>query len=60
MTLAQEIRAFRDKKGWTQANLAREMGVDANTVARWERGEIKPSGSAVRLFLVLKGGKEEK
>jgi predicted ATPase/DNA-binding CsgD family transcriptional regulator/DNA-binding XRE family transcriptional regulator len=33
------LRARRGKLGLTQAGLAAELGVVANTVARWERGE---------------------
>ena len=34
-----ELRALREKVGMTQEQLAKELGVAANTVARWERGE---------------------
>ena len=36
------IRAYRDRAGLTQAQLAAALGVDAGTVARWERGELNP------------------
>jgi transcriptional regulator with XRE-family HTH domain len=34
------LREFRLAQKMTQAALARELGVIANTVARWERGEV--------------------
>jgi transcriptional regulator with XRE-family HTH domain len=39
-------RVLRDKRKLlrlTQAEIARQLGVAANTVARWERGEMRPS-----------------
>ena len=45
-----EIRAFREKLGWTQMVLAEAIGVTSNTVARWERGEMTISEPAARLL----------
>jgi putative transcriptional regulator len=45
-----EIRAFREKLGWTQVALAKAIGVTSNTVARWERGEMAISEPAARLL----------
>ena len=42
------IRGERDKRGWTQATLADHTGVDANTVARWDRGELPLSRASQR------------
>lgn len=36
----KELRAIRDKHGWTQVQLAEKLGVTPNTVARWERDEV--------------------
>jgi len=36
-----ELRARRRALGFTQAELADCLGVSANTVARWERGELR-------------------
>lgn len=36
-----ELRLRREALGLTQAQMAEELGVSANTVARWERGEMK-------------------
>lgn len=35
-----KLVALRRLKGWTQARVARMLGVTSNTVARWERGEV--------------------
>jgi DNA-binding transcriptional regulator YiaG len=45
-----EIRALREKLGWTQMALAEAVGVTSNTVARWERGEMVISEPASRLL----------
>jgi transcriptional regulator with XRE-family HTH domain len=44
------IRALREKMGWTQMALAEAIGVTSNTVARWERGEMMISEPAARLL----------
>lgn len=36
------IRELREAHGWTQGELAERVGTHANTVARWERGEVQP------------------
>ena len=40
------LRVEREARGWTQAEMAQHIGVSANTVARWERGEVTPSALA--------------
>ena len=35
--LAQTVKWLRRKKGWTQEDIAREVGVSLSTVQRWER-----------------------
>ena len=39
---AASIRKLRTSLGWTQAQLASALGVDAVTVSRWERGIASP------------------
>ncbi|MGH2461585.1 MAG: helix-turn-helix domain-containing protein [Chloroflexota bacterium] len=37
------IQRYRIAKGWTQSELARQVGVSVNTVQAWERGAgIRP------------------
>ena len=37
-SLSQQISAARVAKGWSQRDLAKEMGVSQQTVAHWESG----------------------
>lgn len=38
------IERYRRVKGWTQSDLAREVGVHLNAVQNWERGALpRPS-----------------
>ncbi len=37
-----QIRAARERRGWTQQRLAKELGVGFRTVGNWERGETVP------------------
>ena len=49
------IRQLRDQAGWTQVELAERLGVTANTVARWERGEVSPDNRSRRLLELVLG-----
>ena len=40
----RKITALRRKLGLTKAALAKELGINANTLWRWERGDRKPHG----------------
>lgn len=42
MSETNPFKTYRDDKGLTQAELGELLGVDSNTVARWERGEHLP------------------
>ena len=53
----QTFRELRLKLAYSQAELAREIGVSANTVARWERGELpvnRPAARVLELLLLLR------
>lgn len=41
----------RARKGHTQEQAAREIGVSVMTVSRWERGKNMPTGLAKAAFL---------
>ncbi|HEY55864.1 MAG TPA: helix-turn-helix domain-containing protein [Dehalococcoidia bacterium] len=43
-----KIRALRQKWGWAQEDLAREIGVSLSTVQRWEKKDCKPTRLARR------------
>lgn len=38
MSTAEDIKAFREARGWSQSDLASRLGVDQATVSRIERG----------------------
>lgn len=48
-----EIKELRKALGYTQAKLAEEVGVTANTVARYEREELNPSPPVLKLLKLL-------
>gem|GEM_PF-556156 len=46
----EELKEFRTRLALTQAALAKEVGVTANTLARWERGESPVPEAADKLI----------
>jgi putative transcriptional regulator len=48
-----QIKDLRKALGYTQAKLAEEVGVTGNTVARYERDELKPSPPVLKLLKLL-------
>ena len=52
MTGAQ-IKELRKSLGYTQARLAEEVGVTPNTIARYERDELRPSPPVLKLLKLL-------
>ena len=44
--LSQKVKRLRRKKGWTQEDLAQEIGVSLSTVQRWE----KRGGNPIRII----------
>ena len=40
---AEKIKSLREAKGWTQADLARKLGITRNGVNSWEQGLSMPS-----------------
>ncbi|HVG31324.1 MAG TPA: helix-turn-helix domain-containing protein [Pyrinomonadaceae bacterium] len=48
-----QIKDLRKALGYTQAKLAEEVGVTANTVARYERDELKPSPPVLKLLKLV-------
>ena len=58
----KELKTIRGRLDLTQVKLAAELGVTANTVARWERDEVAIREPMARLIQLLaeqkkKGGK---
>jgi putative transcriptional regulator len=50
---SSEIRELREHTGVSQAVLARILNVTVSTVGQWERGEKKPTGSALKLLALM-------
>jgi DNA-binding transcriptional regulator YiaG len=58
---ARAFKAMRLKKGYSQAQLARELDVDVITVSRWERRAVKiPRMAELALSSLKAGRKSEK
>ena len=49
----EEIKNLRKALGYTQAKLAEEVGITANTIARYEREELKTSPPVLKLLKIL-------
>jgi putative transcriptional regulator len=48
-----QIKELRKSLGYTQARLAEEVGLTPNTIARYERDELKPSPPVLKLLRLL-------
>jgi transcriptional regulator with XRE-family HTH domain len=46
--LRDKLRLLRERKAWSQEDLAREIGVSLSTVQRWETKGSRPSRLARR------------
>ena len=52
-----KVKPIRTRYGMSQSVLAHTMGMSKESVSKWERNEIKPSGPALRILntLAIKG-----
>ncbi len=41
--LKEKVKELRKRKGWTQEDLAREIGVTLSIVQRWEKQSTNPT-----------------
>lgn len=51
--LADVVKSNRRSRGWTQEQLARNLGVTLHTVQRWESGRTQPSPLAMEKLRAL-------
>lgn len=50
---ADDIRHLREELKFSQPVLARYLHTTASTVRKWERGETRPAGPALKLLNIL-------
>jgi len=55
----EEIRALRERLGWSQEQMAQRLGVSFTTVNRWERGRFRASPLAERELRRLRDAQEK-
>ena len=53
--IRDKIRAYRHKKGLTQAAFGRLLGVSAQAISKWERGECYPDITLLPALAALLG-----
>lgn len=53
MTLAEQVKAARKDRNWTQSDLAIRCGVTLRTIQRIEKGEVTPSAYTVGKLVEL-------
>ena len=58
MITGRQLRRARERRGWTQEELAAQLGVTFRSVGNWERGEV-PANRQERIRQVLGGDLEE-
>lgn len=52
MTTDPDIKSIRERRGWTQAQMAEYLGLDRSSVSRMEAGR-QVKGPVLRLLRVL-------
>ncbi|MGJ7548587.1 helix-turn-helix domain-containing protein [Pseudomonas alloputida] len=50
---AQDIRQLREALNFSQSVFALHLHTSASTVRKWEQGETRPAGSALKLLNVI-------
>jgi transcriptional regulator with XRE-family HTH domain len=58
LSIGAAVKSTRERLGKTQLEFAAMLGCRANTVSRWERDAVKPSGIALIELLNLSKGEE--
>lgn len=55
----KKIKELRQRFGWSQERLARELGKSFQTINRWESGKTSPSPKALKALMKLDSGSME-
>ncbi|WP_439556792.1 helix-turn-helix domain-containing protein, partial [Dyadobacter sp.] len=50
LTVADQIRALRKSRGFSQETLAENAGINLRTLQRIEAGNVEPRGETLRLL----------
>lgn len=58
--IGQRIRELRTRRGLTQKELARQLGMDQSLLSRYERGELRIHGALIAAFARALRAKPEK
>jgi putative transcriptional regulator len=53
LLLPEQIKALREREHVSQTVFANYLNVTPNLVSKWERGEKKPSGPALKLLSLV-------
>ena len=54
-TVKNALDAIMQERDWSQARLARWLGVSQSTISRWRDGSRRPLNRGVRLILLERG-----
>lgn len=53
--VGDNLKRARQERGWTQAQLAVELGGDSTAISRWERGRVKPDDDSLTTLAQVLG-----
>ena len=51
--IADNLKALRKKKGWSQAKVAERVPIDRTTYCKYESGRVEPPLSVCRMLCVV-------
>jgi transcriptional regulator with XRE-family HTH domain len=44
LSIGEQIKFLRTRKGWLQEDLAKRVGVTKQSISKWEKGAVEPKG----------------
>lgn len=51
--MGESLKTARTRRGLTKVFVAKEVGVHANTISNWEKGESEPDASELKKLAIL-------